>query len=103
MRLASRVWLVLRLHLNYRREPKPPSQNTRRNVAFWLGNQIRLYARKRYDPHFVVAKLMSCGLEAELSDYFSVRLFGEADLLQEVLYEFVSEKMRLLILNGAAA
>ena len=88
---------------NYRRSPKPPSQNTRRNVAFWLGNQIRLYARKRYDPHFVVAKLMSCGLEAELSDYFSVRLFGESDLLPEVLYDFVSEKMRLLILNGVAA
>ena len=89
--------------LLYRREQKPPSQNTRRNVAFWLGNQIRLYARKRYDPHFVVAKLMSCGLEAELSDYFSVRLFGEADLLQEVLYDFVAEKMRLLILDGVAA
>lgn len=89
--------------LLYRREQKPPSQNSRRNVAFWLGNQIRLYARKRYDPHFVVAKLMSCGLEAELSDYFSVRLFGEADLLQEVLYDFVSEKMRFLILEGVAA
>lgn len=89
--------------LLYRREQKPPSQNSRRNVAFWLGNQIRLYARKRYDPHFVVGKLMSCGLEAELSDYFCVRLFGEADLLQEVLYDFVSEKMRLLILDGVAA
>ncbi len=89
--------------LNYRREQKPPSQSTRRNVAFWLGNQIRLYARKRYDPHFVVARLLSSGLEAELSDYFSVKLFGESDLLPEVLYDFVSEKMRTLILNGVAA
>ncbi len=89
--------------LTYRREQKPPSQNTRRNVAFWLGNQIRLYARKRYDPRYVVNRLLSSGLEAELSDYFSVRLFGDADLLQEVLYDFVAEKMRLLILNGVAA
>ena len=87
----------------YRREPKPPSQSTRRNVAFWLGNQIRLYARKRFDPHFVVAKLLSSGLEAELSDYFSVRMFGESDLLPEVLYDFVSQKIRSLILNGVAA
>lgn len=89
--------------LAYRREPKPPSQSSRRNVAFWLGNQIRLYARKRFDPHFVVSKLLSSGLEAELSDYFSVRMFGESDLLSDVLYDFVSQKMRFLILNGVAA
>lgn len=89
--------------IDYRRAPKPPSQNTRRNVAFWLGNQIRLYARKRYTVDYVVATILSSGLEAELSDYFCVKMFGESELLQDVLYEFVSEKMRVLTLNGVAA
>jgi hypothetical protein len=90
-------------NIDYKRSPKPPSQNTRRNVAFWLGNQIRLYARKRYTPEYVVSRLMNSGLEAELADYFSVRMFGENDLLVDVLYDFVSEKMRVLWLSGVAA
>ncbi len=89
--------------LTYRREQKPPSDNSKRNVAFWLGNQIKLYSRKRFHPSFVVSKLLSCGLEAELANYFNLRIYGDTDMLSTVLLEFVSEKMRLHLLNGVAA
>lgn len=89
--------------LVYRREHKPPSDNSNRNVAFWLGNQIRLYARKRYHPSFVVATILKAGLDAELANYFGCKLFGEFDALQEMLTEFVTKKLHYLILNGVAA
>jgi hypothetical protein len=89
--------------LVYRREQKPPSENSNRNVAFWLGNQIRLYARKRYRVSFVVSKILSAGLDAELANYFGCKLYGESEFLSELLTEFVDKKMRHHILNGVAA
>lgn len=89
--------------IEYRRAPKAPSENSRRNVAFWLGNQIKLYSRKRFKPEYVVSKLLSCGLDADLAHYFGVLLYGNSDVLYDVLLEFVTEKMRLHLLNGVAA
>jgi hypothetical protein len=89
--------------LAYRREHKPPSENSNRNVAFWLGNQIRLYARKRFNVAFVVTALLASGLQAELANYFGCKLYGESEFLAEVLTEFVDRKMRHHILNGVAA
>lgn len=89
--------------LPYRREQKPPSDSSRRNVAFWLGNQIKLYSRKRFNPEYVVSRLLSSGLEADLAHYFGVLFYGNSDVLYDVLLDFVSEKMRLHLLNGVAA
>ena len=89
--------------LEYCRKPKPPCENSNRNVAFWLGNQIRLYARKRFKTAFVVSRILSAGLDAELANYFGCKLYGESEFLHEVLTEFVDKKLRHHILNGVAA
>ncbi|WP_409991230.1 hypothetical protein [Cellvibrio sp.] len=89
--------------LEYCRKPKPPCENSNRNVAFWLGNQIRLYARKRFKTSFVVSRILSAGLDAELANYFGCKLYGESEFLHEVLTEFVDKKLRHHILNGVAA
>lgn len=86
-----------------RRGHKPPSDSSKRNVAFWLGNQIKLYARKRMNPSFVVSSLLSSGLEAELANYFGVLFYGNSDVLYDVLLEFVNNKMQNHLLNGVAA
>lgn len=88
---------------SYRREQKPPSDSSRRNVAFWLGNQIKLYSRKRFNPEYVVSRLLSSGLEADLAHYFNVLFYGNSDVLYDVLLDFVSEKMRLHLMAGVAA
>ena len=89
--------------LSYKREQKPPSDNSNRNVAFWLGNQIKLYSRKRFNVSYVVSKLLMSGLEAELANYFNILFYGNSDVLYSVLHEFVSKKMQLHLLNGVAA
>ncbi|BFM20049.1 hypothetical protein [Gilvimarinus japonicus] len=89
--------------IHYRRQQKPPSDNSRRNVAFWLGNQIKLYSRARFTPAYVVSRLMASGLEADLAHYFNLKLYGESDALHSVLLEFVGDKMRTHLLQGVAA
>lgn len=86
-----------------KRAQKPPSESSKRNVAFWLGNQIKLYSRKRMNPEFVVASLLSSGLEADLANYFGVLFYGNSDVLYDVLLEFVTKKMQNHLLNGVAA
>lgn len=90
-------------NIMYRRGQKPPTESSRRNVAFWLGNQIKLYSRKRFNPEYVVSRLLASGLESDLSHYFNVPLYGNADGLYDVLLDFVSKKMQLHLLHGVAA
>ncbi|MDO6748525.1 hypothetical protein Q4563_14850 [Gilvimarinus sp. 1_MG-2023] len=89
--------------LLYKRAQKPPSECSRRNVAFWLGNQIKLYSRGRFTPEYVTSRLLKSGLDADLAHYFNVKLYGESDVLQPILLEFVQEKMRAHIVAGVAA
>ncbi|MDO3383855.1 hypothetical protein [Gilvimarinus algae] len=89
--------------LLYKRAHKPPSECSRRNVAFWLGNQIKLYSRGRFKPEYVVSRLLESGLQADLAHYFNVKLYGESEALYSVLLEFVKDKMQTHLLSGVAA
>lgn len=87
----------------YKRAAKEPSVNTRRNIAFFLGNFIRVAARKRLAPDFVARSVLSMGVEAEIADYFDIPLYGsDAAVFQELLF-FVNKRMADLILEGVAA
>lgn len=87
-----------------RDQKKSQGDTTRRNVAMWLGNQIRLASRRGLTPEFLTGHLLNSGLEAELADYFNVWLYGgygSADL-HGALLEFIQHKMLTHRLNGVA-
>ncbi|MBU3068778.1 hypothetical protein KOI40_03045 [Aestuariicella sp. G3-2] len=86
----------------YKRGKKPPTQNSRRNVAFWLGNAIKLMARKRFTVRYAVQYILNSGLDDDLADYFGVFQFGYHDELRQCLHEFVREKMERHWLEGVA-
>jgi hypothetical protein len=89
---------------DYKRAVKKSDQGPgRRNVAMWLGNVLRLSARKGLKPDYVVQKLLDSGLDSDLADYFGMHLYGNSDVLHTVLYDFVEEKLRDHRLSGVAA
>ena len=89
--------------LMYKRAAKAPSVNTRRNIAFFLGNFIRVAARKRLNPDFVTRSILAMGVEAEIADYFGVQLFGSDCAVFQALLDFVVKRMTDLTLDGVAA
>ena len=86
-----------------RDQKKSPGQPTRRNVAMWIGNHLRLAARKGFTTEHVVKHLLSSGLEADLADYFGLLLYGHSDELFLCLADFVDKRLRDHRLNGVAA
>lgn len=87
----------------YRREFKTPSVNSRRNVAFFIGNYLRLAARRQFTVKFVTDQFLAMGIEAELSDYFGLPTFGAGSALFLALNDFVSRRLTDLQLQGVAA
>lgn len=87
----------------YKRGKKAPGQSSRRNVAFWLGNAIKLMARKRFTVQFAVSYILESGLDGDLADYFGCFQFGCHDELRQCLHEFVRERMERHWLEGVAA
>lgn len=73
----------------------------RRNVAMWLGNQLRLAARSGLTTGHVVQHLLASGLESDLADYFGCLVLGSNDLFY-LLTEFVDKRLTDHRLNGAA-
>lgn len=91
-------------HFIYKRaSKKSESPSSRRNVAMFMGNHLKLAARKRFKPSDVVDAYLMLGLESELCDYFGLKQFGESDLLHQCLTDFVTKRMNEHWLNGVAA
>lgn len=88
--------------LMYKRAKKAPSDSSRRNIAYTLGNILKVFARKSFKPDFVTDFLLSSGLNDDLADYFCLP-FADRDLLRVALHDFVSEKLQIHLLNGVAA
>lgn len=88
--------------LLYKRAPKKPGEQTRRNVAMWLGNQLKLMARRGFKIEFATRTILSSGLDSELMDYFG--LFGPEERLElgVFLAEFIKEKFDRLRREGIA-
>ena len=86
-----------------RAQKKSGGPSTRRNVAMWIGNHLRLAARRGLTPQHVTNYLMQAGLESEIADYFGLRIFGHQDEVWLCLHDFVANKLREHRLNGVAA
>lgn len=90
-------------HLLYKRAKKAvTNQNDlkpiKRNVGLWLGNCIRLYYRKRFNPEFVANYIIDSGMTSELEVYFN--LGRDRDTLYHHVFNLVSEKFKLYELSG---
>lgn len=91
----------------YKRAKKQPDNaNTKRRTAIWLGNTIRLHARKGIKASVIVKYIMRSGLEDELMYYFGLfsnGLSGEREDLQVVLTHHVEFRLEKMLLEGIAA
>ncbi len=90
-------------HWFYKRAKKQPGQSTRRNVAYWLGNVLKLMARKRFTVAHACQWILASGCTEELADYFGVFQFGANEELEFMLREFVQDRLEMHVLNGVAA
>lgn len=90
------------LAIDYKRAQKEPSVSSRRNVAMWLGNAIKLHSRRGFSSDYTVNHIIQSGLDDDLFDYFKV-LTRDKNVLRYRLREFVSEKMVNYQLCGVAA
>ena len=97
-------WFNIHPTFIYKRAPKKSSgEATKRNVAMWVGNHLRLAARKGFTPEHVCNHLLTSGLESDLANYFGLRFFGDTSELYHCLYEFVYRRLLDHRLNGVAA
>lgn len=88
---------------DFKRAQKPPSDNVKRKMGIWLGNTIRLYSRKRFKTSVIVDSILKTGLDQELIHYFGLWDYEDKQHLHAVLTDFVSNKKRILTLQGIAA
>jgi len=86
--------------LIYRRDYKSESASSRRNVAFWLGNAMRLFARQSFTVDHVVNYFMHSGLLQELKAYCGIPPSASDSELFMVLHECVRRRMEEHQLNG---
>lgn len=75
---------------------------SRRNVAMWLGNWLRLAASKGLTTSYVVNQIMSAGLDSHIADYFGQRLYGNSEEVVAMLRDFVDKRLRDHRLSGVA-
>lgn len=78
---------------------KSPGTVSRRNVAMWLGNHLRLASRSNKSVHDTTTYLMQSGLHTDLIDYFRIP-YGEHDTLYHHLLGFVTDRLTDHKLNG---
>lgn len=110
------VWQILQedvlffnepLELVYRRAQKQAdNRTTKRRIAIWLGNTIRLHARKGLKSSFIVRSILQSNLEDELCHYFGLftnGFGGEKEDLFVVLSEHVDMRLNKMVLEGIAA
>lgn len=97
-------WFGMQNDWGYKRSPKKsPGVVSRRNVAMWIGNWLRLAARRGFTPEFVTGQIMAASMESEIADYFGLRWFGNSSEVIQCLFEFVDRRLRDHRLNGVAA
>lgn len=88
---------------HYKRAQKnPDNENVKRKIAIWLGNTIRLYARRNFKTEYIVGLLSQASLDDEIGYYLGLP-FTDKDLLHSALMDFVDKKREVLILQGIAA
>lgn len=86
--------------LIYKRSYKGESASSRRNVAFWMGNAMRLFARQGFTVDTVVNYFMQSGLFSDLKAYCKIPPNSTQSELFLVLHEFVRKRMDDHFLEG---
>ncbi len=86
--------------LIYQRSYKTESANSRRNVAFWLGNAMRLFARQSFTVDAVVNYFMQSGLNRDLKAYCNIPPNASDGELFMVLHDFVRKRMEQHAMDG---
>lgn len=86
----------------YKRCYKRQSSKSKRNVAFWMGNAMRLFARNNYAQEYIVKYFLESGLISEFKDYFGMMPNSTVDDVSDYLRDYVSTKLEYLQLNGVS-
>lgn len=89
--------------LVYKRGKKPPSDVTRRTIAIWIGNVIRMHARKNIKIDITVKHILSGCVNEDIMDYLGLFGWEGREVLYDVLHDFVTKKNQKHILQGIAA
>lgn len=86
----------------YQRCYKGESSSSRRNVAFWLGNALRLFVRQNYTVDFICKYFLDSGLHSDLKAYFCLPPNADTGDLYHALREFLDRRHKDLLLSGVA-
>ncbi|KZZ49442.1 hypothetical protein A3759_03805 [Thalassolituus sp. HI0120] len=98
-------WYDLNEDFNYSRAQKVTQDDTsKRNVAMYMGNYLKLAARKGLTvKHAVNHILKSSGLDSDLAQYFGLLLYGNSSELESLVTEFVEDRLLTHRLNGVGS
>ncbi len=88
--------------LMYQRCYKGETGSSRRNVAFWIGNAMRLFVRQDFNVEFIVKYFMDSTLLRELKEYLKLDPRANVDELYMCLHEFIRQKHKSLTLDGVS-
>jgi len=66
----------------------------------FIGNYLKLAARKGLKPEVCVKHILSAGLDSDVAQYFGLLLYGNSSELESMLMEFVEEKLIFHRMNG---
>lgn len=88
--------------LMYQRSYKSESGSSRRNVAFWIGNAMRLFVRQQFNVDFIVKYFLDSCLIKELREYLKLDPRVSMSELSMCLHEFVRQKHKSLTLDGVS-
>jgi len=94
-------WFGVHDDFAYKRAKKvTETPNSKRNVAMYMGNYLKLVARKGLSTKHAVNHLLTAGIDSDLSQYFGLLLYGNRSELESMLYDFVDEKLTSHRLDG---
>ncbi|MCD8521184.1 MAG: hypothetical protein LRY66_08485 [Saccharospirillaceae bacterium] len=94
-------WQDIHPDFVYSRAQKIAQTDTsKRNVAMFIGNYLKLAARKGLKPEVCVKHILSAGLDSDVAQYFGLLLYGNSSELESMLMEFVEEKLIFHRMNG---
>lgn len=95
------VWSGVAERFIYCRAKKSPAAPSRRNVALWIGNLLRLKARQGIkNLAALVNHILNSGLLTDINDYMQLPTDAPPSLTQSTLHQFLKEKLTKLELNG---
>jgi len=94
-------WFDIHPDFVYSRAQKVTQTGTsKRNVAMYMGNYLKLAARKGLTAKHATNHILNAGLDTDLAQYFGLLLYGFETELEMMLYDFVEQKLLTHRLNG---